>query len=155
MTLLIKTASATNKNGDMKVALRILNHYGLRKFFPADKQVNDEALAVQRELAVRTIRMVDTLLVSGGGEERQMWSGLKDDMERCLERVMKLLVEREEGPARPLESMKLAQASPVDKGARNISLPANGGEEVLRGDGDAELLVTLQGKRKSEWADDL
>jgi hypothetical protein len=134
----------------MRVALRILNHYGLRKFFPADKQVNDEALAVQRELAVRTIRMVDTLLISGGGEERQMWSGLKDDMERCLSRVMKLLVEREEGPLRPLES-KLAQASPADKGARNISLPTNGGEEVL----DAELLVTLQGKRKSEWADDL
>ncbi|KIM29425.1 hypothetical protein M408DRAFT_328697 [Serendipita vermifera MAFF 305830] len=134
MALLVKTAEATQKRDVMRVALRILNTATPDRFFTrAYGKHKDDTILAQRELAMRSIRLLDSLLEQEGGEvEGKIWRSLKRAMTNELARVNNLVVKSWTNEA---EEEGFRKAGTVK-------------------DGDVQLLVTLKG-RKSAWATNL
>ncbi|KAG8787182.1 hypothetical protein FRC16_001585 [Serendipita sp. 398] len=131
MALLIKTAGATQRREDIRIALRILYFFGPSRFFGSQTgpQVED-AIAAQTELAKRTIWCIDYMLNTGDEErESAVWKKLRDIAADQLKRLAVTQVRNEEKAARQEELRRMETVE----------------------DGDMQLLVPVNGRR-SGWA---
>jgi hypothetical protein len=147
MALLVKTADTTGRQENMRIAMRILRHTNmLRYFFHTERApdgngrvpIQEKYLAAQKELASRTIRILDRLLAHANAspdsefnnaEELKQWAEMKKAMEGQLQKVITNETHRAEDKAREEELKKGRQF-----GAR-----------------EGQLLVKLKGRR-SEWS---
>ena len=128
MALFIKTAEATQKRDNMRVALRVLNAAGPDRFF--FRAYDEDTVLAQRELAKRTIRLLDSLLAHEAAEvETSVWKRLKKFIHGEMNKINRTTFKDE---------------------TRNHDMRKAG---VVK-DGDVQLLVTLKG-RKSAWASNL
>lgn len=134
MALLVKTAETTQKMENMRIALRVLNAATPGRFLTKTHSKNTEdTILAQRELTMRTNRVLNSLLSQEAGEvEGDVWR----DMKRAI-------------VARSDRANKFPVKSWIDKTQENDTRKSR----VFK-DGDVKLLVTLKGG-KSGWAKDL
>ncbi|KAG8812931.1 hypothetical protein FRC17_001751 [Serendipita sp. 399] len=131
MALLIKTAGATQKKEDIRIALRILNLGDPHRFFGSQTgPLTEENIAAKNELAKRTIWCIDYLLNTSDHEvEMDVWKNLRRMASDQLKQLTVAQVRQEEHVAREKE---LKQMGTVE-------------------DGNLQLLVSVKGQR-SRWA---
>jgi hypothetical protein len=136
MALMVNTAEATQERGNMRIAMRVLNAATPGRFFArtfAGTPVSEETISAQRELARRTIRVLDSMTGQAGYEvEGNVWQKLKSIAEAESRRLNKIIIKN------------------IQKDSKEDELRKAG----MVKDGDVQLLVTLKG-RKSAWATNL
>ncbi|PVF99938.1 hypothetical protein CPB86DRAFT_783056 [Serendipita vermifera] len=161
MALLVKTAAATQRGEDMRIAMRILwftrpsryffdsihthKHLKYQPYTPSNGAegegemvpVTEENLAAQKELANRSVTMLDWLLNTSVKTDKEVarWKHLREVMVAKKESLMRADVRREDERARERQVERLRRMGKFD----------SAGEEPL---------VPLTGKR-SRWADDV
>jgi hypothetical protein len=135
MALLVKTAEATQKRENMRIAMRVINTATPGRFFArafGGVPMTDETISAQRELAMRMIRVLDTLQKAGYEVEGNVWQKLKSIAEAESRRLNKIIVKNIQDESKEDELRKAGMVK----------------------DGDVQQLVTLKGRR-SAWATNL
>lgn len=122
MALLIKTAAATQKQQDMRIALRILGYLRPSRFFftkTPSGPIKEDHQNAQKELATRMLRGAEFLLSSEPGSEleEQRWAKIRDIARQELHRLLELERSRHDEVAKVAET-----AQPAYGGQRLVSV---------------------------------
>lgn len=147
MHLLVKTALATGRSNDLKVALRIFERLGIAHFFGPSE--NLEVLKGQKELASAVSRALKIVQRAAGDmraeePEKRMWERIGGAVGNLTKRLNKNVAEREED--------ELAERT-KEKAKSMVEMKEENGKTVIQDEG-VQLVVSLKG-RKSEWSEGL